>query len=248
VFKLQSPLKVALFTRALFAFLIASAFTPNAFASPERSHRVVRSARVYEGGFFVPLQPFSLDEPRRRAAATVNLAYYAPRAIPRAERLDENEDGEVEAARSWGTGPRPTVPGKRAVLRNGIAYAPAKAPANVKSAIWAANSLRHKPYRWGGGHGSFNDSGYDCSGTVSFALHSAGLLDQPLPSRDFRRFGQRGRGRWITIYSRPGHTFAVIAGLRLDTTDFRYGSEVGPRWHNDVRDTRGFDTRHPAGL
>ena len=142
----------------------------------------------------------------------------------------------------------PTVPGKRAMLRDGMAYAPANAPDNVKAAIWAANKLRGKPYVWGGGHGSFSDYGYDCSGTVSFALHHAGLLDVPLPSNDFVRYGKRGRGKWITVYARRGHTFAVIAGLRLDTTDLRYGTDVGPRWHDDFRDPRGFATRHPEGL
>ena len=142
---------------------------------------------------------------------------------------------------------RPVVAGDRAILRNGIAYAPSRAPDNIKNAIWAVNTLRRKPYVWGGGHGSFNDYGYDCSGAVSFALHYAGLLDAPLPSNDFRRYGKRGRGRWITIYSRDGHTFAIIAGLRLDTTDMRDGGAVGPRWYADGRDTHGFDARHPAG-
>ena len=132
-------------------------------------------------------------------------------------------------------------------MRNGIAYAPSRAPDNIKNAIWAVNTLRRKPYVWGGGHGSFNDYGYDCSGAVSFALHYAGLLDAPLPSNDFRRYGKRGRGRWITIYSRDGHTFAIIAGLRLDTTDMRDGGAVGPRWYADGRDAHGFDARHPAG-
>ncbi len=140
------------------------------------------------------------------------------------------------------------VSGKHAVLRNGVAHPPSNAPAAVRNAIVAANSLRRKPYVWGGGHGSFNDRGYDCSGTVSFALHGAGVLGAPLPSSEFTRFGERGRGRWITIYARSGHTFAVIAGLRLDTTDFRNGGNTGPRWHADPRDTRGYVARHPAGL
>jgi len=140
------------------------------------------------------------------------------------------------------------VPGNRAVLRTGIAYAPANAPDGVKHAIWAVNSIRNRPYVWGGGHGSFHDYGYDCSGTVSFALHYAGMLEQPLPSSDFLRYGERGRGRWVTIYSRHGHVFAMIAGLRLDTTDLRYGSDVGPRWYVDGRDACGFQARHPVGL
>jgi hypothetical protein len=138
--------------------------------------------------------------------------------------------------------------GSRAILQGGIAYAPAHAPQSVKNAIWASNTLRRKPYIWGGGHGSFHDRGYDCSGTVSFALHGAGAIAAPLPSGDFMRYGERGRGRWFTIYARPGHTFAVIAGLRLDTTDLQNGGNTGPRWHADLRDTRGYVARHPAGM
>ena len=123
---------------------------------------------------------------------------------------------------------------------------PPMPPDAVKRAIWAANGLRRMPYKWGGGHGSFSDTGYDCSGTVSYALHFAGLLDSPVSSSDLLNFGQRGRGRWITIYCRNGHTFAMIAGLRLDTTG-DYGTE-GPRWHADGREGWGFEARHPAGL
>ena len=140
------------------------------------------------------------------------------------------------------------VSGNRAMLRHGVAYAPANAPDRVKNAIWAVNTIRNRPYVWGGGHGSFSDSGYDCSGAVSFALHYASALSQPVPSSDFLSYGERGRGRWITIYSRRGHTFATIAGLRLDSTDLRYGGDIGPRWYIDGRDTWGFRARHPAGL
>ena len=143
-------------------------------------------------------------------------------------------------------GSQPMVSGSRAVVRNGVAYAPSNAPDSVKHAIWAANTLRRMPYKWGGGHGSFFDSGYDCSGTVSFALHYAGVLDTPAASSDLLNYGEHGRGRWITIYSREGHTFAVIAGLRLDTTG-DYGTE-GPRWHANLRDTWGYEARHPIGL
>jgi hypothetical protein len=141
----------------------------------------------------------------------------------------------------------PTVPGNRAVIRRGKAAAPANAPEHVKRAIWALNRIVGKPYKRGGGHGTFVDNGYDCSGTVSYALHHAGVLASPIPSSEFTRFGQRGRGRWITVYARPGHVFAVIAGLRLDTTDFRAGGNVGPRWQNDLRATGGFSARHAEG-
>lgn len=143
----------------------------------------------------------------------------------------------------------PTVPGSTARLCSGVAAAPSSAPLLVKRAIWAGNQLRRKPYRYGGGHRSFFDKGYDCSGTVSYALAAAGLVRSPLSSRDLRSFGSRGCGKWITIYARNGHTFAVIAGLRLDTT--AWNESVGnwaPRWQTTFREPRGFQARHPVGL
>ncbi|MBA3881714.1 MAG: hypothetical protein H0X73_03140 [Chthoniobacterales bacterium] len=198
---------------------------------------------------------------RPDSGEAVRVAYVVPRSpippVPRAEPVDHQdaderstppcEETEEESAQ-FDHGSRPMVDGSRAVLRRGIAYAPSEAPQAVKNAIWAANTLRNKPYVWGGGHGSFYDRGYDCSGTVSFALHAAGAIGSPIPSSDLRRYGERGRGRWFTIYSRNGHTFAVIAGLRLDTTDFANGGDSGPRWHTDMRDTGGYVVRHPARM
>lgn len=144
----------------------------------------------------------------------------------------------------------PTVSGSVARLRwGGQAAAPERAPLAVRRAIWAANQLRSKPYRYGGGHRSFHDGGYDCSGTVSYALGAAGLIKSPMSSSDFRRFGARGRGKWITVYAREGHTFAIIAGLRLDTTPYdNYVTHWAPRWQTIPRMPRGFEARHPVGL
>jgi hypothetical protein len=143
----------------------------------------------------------------------------------------------------------PTVPGDKARLRGGQASAPENAPLVVKRAIWAANQLRSKPYRYGGGHASFVDNAYDCSGTVSYSLGGAGLIKSPMSSSDFRRFGESGHGKWITVYARNGHTFAVIAGLRLDTTPYVTGRERWkPAWQPTPRMPHGFDARHPVGL
>ena len=143
----------------------------------------------------------------------------------------------------------PVVPGKKARLYSGQAAAPKKAPAAVKRAIWAANQICSKPYQYGGGHRSFDDDGYDCSGTVSYALAAAGLIRSPMSSRELRKYGRRGRGKWITIYARKGHTFAVIAGLRLDTTPYdNYTGRWAPRWQTTDRPPRGFVARHPVGL
>jgi hypothetical protein len=237
--------------RARFDCFITIAFAlliSNAFGEPTPVRHVRHRELVYEGRpADVPLQPFSLDRTSPHPSIPIQVAYYAPRAGPRAEPIVRWED-DVRAESEMTGSSHPTVSGNRAMLRHGVAYAPANAPDRVKNAIWAVNTIRNRPYVWGGGHGSFSDSGYDCSGAVSFALHYAGGLSQPLPSSDFLSYGERGRGCWITIYSRRGHTFAVIGGLRLDTTGLRYGGDIGPRWYTDVRDTWGFQARHPAGL
>ena len=151
-------------------------------------------------------------------ARPIRVAYLARRMSatePQAESEDEYDqeqgqenDGKADAQIER-RGDGPTVAGKRAVLRNGIAYAPSRAPQDVKNAIWAANTLRRKPYVWGGGHGSFEDYGYDCSGTVSYALHHAGVLGTAMGSSEFLRYGERGWGRWVMIYAGQGHTLVV---------------------------------------
>jgi cell wall-associated NlpC family hydrolase len=145
---------------------------------------------------------------------------------------------------------QPVVPGAVAQIVNGVAYAPDQAPDQVKQAIWAANQIVGMPYRLGGGHKlGFTDKAYDCSGTVSFALHGGNLLAVPRDSSSFLRYGARGKGQWVTVYTNPGHAFAVIAGLRLDTSaagDPAGGS--GPRWRPNLRSTRGYKARHPVGL
>ncbi len=144
----------------------------------------------------------------------------------------------------------PTVDGTVAKLqKDGTAAAPALAPEPVKQAIWAANKLIGKPYRYGGGHRRFNDTGYDCSGTVSYALKGGDLLDSPLDSSSFMRWEQAGKGDWITVYTNPGHAFVVIAGLRLDTSATGDPSgNKGPRWRPTLRTTKGFRARHPEGF
>ena len=146
--------------------------------------------------------------------------------------------------------PKPVVPGARAVLlADGTAAAPADAPANVQNAIWAANTLQKLPYRYGGGHKSFiSRRGYDCSGTVSFALKAAGLLKRPLDSGSFMRWGKKGPGAWFTVYTSPGHAYAVIAGLRLDTSSAGAGGGSGPRWRAKGRPSAGYKIRHPRGF
>lgn len=134
-------------------------------------------------------------------------------------------------------------PVRKARLIRGKAYAPASAPARVKRVINWANRIRNKPYRWGGGHGSFYDRGYDCSGAVSFALRGGRFLRSPLASTGFMGWGKRGKGRWITVYTNPSHAYLVVAGLRFDTSMTRGN---GPGWSKSLRSTRGrFVRRHP---
>jgi cell wall-associated NlpC family hydrolase len=143
--------------------------------------------------------------------------------------------------------PVPPVPGAVAKLSadGRTAIPPAAAPQVVKLAIYAANKITRKPYRYGGGHRSFKDSAYDCSGSVSYALHGAGLVATPLDSRDFMRWGLKGPGQWITVFTNPGHAYTVIAGLRFDTSG---SGESGPRWRVAARSSRGYRSRHFLGL
>ena len=129
------------------------------------------------------------------------------------------------------------------------AIPPENAPQPVKDAIAAANRITDKPYRYGGGHGQWEDSGYDCSGAVSYALHGGDLLDQPLDSSGLARWGKAGAGEWITVYANSGHAYVVIAGLRFDTSAYNdSGGEKGPRWRETQRPSSGYTARHPDGL
>jgi cell wall-associated NlpC family hydrolase len=132
----------------------------------------------------------------------------------------------------------------------GLASVPPAAPARVAAIINAANSVARKPYVYGGGHGrladeTFVDTAYDCSGSVSFALAAAGLVNSPMDSSALARFGKPGPGRWVTIYANAGHAFMTVAGLRFDTSG---RDATGSRWQADSRTVAGFTVRHPAGL
>ena len=160
--------------------------------------------------------------------------------------LSGGDESTAPPAPDVPAGPKPVVPGALAAMgQNGFAFAPKRAPYRVKLAIWAANQLRNKPYKWGGGHRTWSDSGYDCSGSVSYVLRAAGLIGGPLTSGGFTRYGAKGAGRWISIYANRGHVFMVIAGLRFDTSGL---GEKGPRWRPYARSAAGFKVRHPVGL
>jgi cell wall-associated NlpC family hydrolase len=142
--------------------------------------------------------------------------------------------------------PEVVVPGATgSVTAEGFGVPPRSAPAVVKKVIAAGNVIAKTPYKWGGGHGSWDDTGYDCSGSVSYALHGAGLLDSPLVSGDLAHWGERGPGRWITIYANADHVYMVVAGMRFDTSA---RSRTGSRWTTEERSSAGFSVTHPDGL
>jgi cell wall-associated NlpC family hydrolase len=157
-----------------------------------------------------------------RVAGTGGAAFTPP---PPPEQVVAGEDGKVNG--------------------DGFAVPPRSAPKVVKEVVAAGNVIAKTPYKWGGGHARWDDTGYDCSGSVSFALHAAGLLDSPLVSGDFARWGDRGAGRWITIYGNAEHVYMIVAGMRFDTSS---RSRTGSRWTMEQRPSDGFAVTHPAGL
>ena len=139
--------------------------------------------------------------------------------------------------------PAPTE--EATVGSDGLAVAPASAPPEVQAVIAAGNKIATKPYKYGGGHGRWNDTGYDCSGSVSYALRGGGLISRAHDSGEFMRYGKSGRGAWITIYANSGHAYMVVAGLRFDTSARRRGSS---RWTETSRSSRGYTARHPTNF
>jgi cell wall-associated NlpC family hydrolase len=180
----------------------------------------------------VPTKPVSDPSTLPPASAGTNGTHIPHRATARQEALFAH-------SRAAAAG------GSTAILLSGVALAPPDAPEAVKGAINAANTIVGRPYIWGGGHGSWYSQGYDCSGSVSFALYGGGLIPRPLTSSDLERWGAPGPGRWITVYANAGHTFAEIAGLRWDTVGDENGT--GPRWHLAPASGAGFVVRHPPG-
>jgi cell wall-associated NlpC family hydrolase len=181
------------------------------------------------------VRSFEADEDRRANGAATRFEQRLVRS--RAASAPPEEEEEVDV---------PAPAGEEAYLdENGLAVAPVSAPPEVQAIIAAGNEIATKPYKYGGGHGKWNDTGYDCSGSMSYALHGAGLLDTALDSTGFMSWGERGRGEWVTTYAHGGHAYMVVAGLRFDTSARRV---TGNRWSDEMRSPRGYTIRHPEGL
>ncbi|HEU4701879.1 MAG TPA: peptidoglycan-binding protein [Conexibacter sp.] len=173
----------------------------------------------------------------QRAQGLTADGVVGPATVAALRRLGEGGS----AGDSGDTAPAPV--GRARLRADGTAVAPADAPAAVKAVIAAGNRIATKPYRYGGGHGRWEDVGYDCSGSLSYALHGGGLISTQLDSTGFESYGARGPGRWITVYGNSGHAYMVVAGLRFDT------SGASPsRWQSDMRSSAGYVVRHPSGF
>ena len=197
-------------------------------------------------GHFGPATARRVKSWERRSERTVNGRVSRPDA--RKLRSQVNAGVTVYSQPQPEAPPAQPATGEKAVLNaDGTATAPESAPDVVKAVIAAGNQIIDKPYKYGGGHGKWEDSGYDCSGSMSYALHGGGLLDKALTSSDFSSWGKAGKGAWITTYGSGGHSFMVVAGLRFDT-GYNDGDSDGPDWSTKMRPGSGYSVRHPAGL
>ncbi|HEV2821038.1 MAG TPA: putative peptidoglycan-binding domain-containing protein [Solirubrobacteraceae bacterium] len=152
-----------------------------------------------------------------------------------------------EGGRDKGPTPGAAPEGAQArITEDGFAVAPAHAPEAVKQIIAAGNEIAHKPYKYGGGHGRWEDDGYDCSGSVSYALYKAGIVKSSMPSGRYMNWEQAGEGDWVTVYAHEGHMYMVVAGLRFDTSGREGDSDS--RWHEEMRDPKAYRVRHVEGL
>jgi peptidoglycan hydrolase CwlO-like protein len=187
-----------------------------------------------------------VNELGARSKATSKLHDLTVRldALQRKAAAEAAAAARAAATQSAGTTGGAVVSGL-AINTGGMVKAPPGAPAAIGQVMAAGNAIATLPYIWGGGHGSFHASGYDCSGSVSYALAAAGLLTSPLDSTGFESWGAPGPGRWITVYANAGHAFMVVAGWRFDTVAL---AEGGTRWAQSMASTAGFVARHPAGL
>jgi len=207
---------------------------PRAELPPLPAHRSPRVVEPVAGGAAAAERTPASSAPASRSSAVPAAS------APARARVAAPDDLALSRPSTAGDGVHDAT-----ALPNGIALPPLEAPTAVRQIIEAGNVIARTPYLWGGGHGKWLDTGYDCSGSVSFALAAAGLLDAPLASGPLMSWGEAGAGKWVTIWSSPAHVFMEVAGIRFDTSGQRV---TGSRWQNDMRSTAGFVARHPRGL
>jgi hypothetical protein len=189
---------------------------------------------------------------RRLAVAGTTILCLLAIAVPASAQTGGS--GPPGSTTTTTTTPAPAPvgpPGKATIRKDGTAVAPADAPAQIQAAIAAANAIHTLPYVWGGGHRTFYDSGYDCSGSVSYVLHAAGLLTSPMTSGSLATsWGVPGHGRWITVFGNASHAYMVIAGKRFDTSSGgdRWNQGSGPRWRKKKRRPIGFTSKYYPGF
>jgi len=187
---------------------------------------------------------------RRLAVAGITAASVLAVAVPAAAQTGgTGTPGGTTTTTTTTTTPL-APPGRAKLRKDGTALAPADAPANIQAAIAAGNAIHTYPYRWGGGHRTFYDKGYDCSGAVSYVLHAAGFLASPMPSGPLASsWGTPGKGRWITVYANASHAYMVVAGLRFDTSAVgeRLNQGSGPRWRATKRKPLGYTAKYYPG-
>jgi len=228
-----------------FLAILASAAGLSACGGSEHSS----TASSNPAGAAVEPLPTRKTRPKAVEPVAGESAEYA--ALPTEEPTSDAAPAPAGASaplgkRKRGDGPTSDVAISEAEVRKeGVALPPIEAPQAVRDIIEAGNQIARTPYLWGGGHGKWLDKGYDCSGSVSYALAAAGLLGGPLDSGRLMGWGKPGKGKWVTIYTNPGHVFLVVAGVRFDTSGNRV---TGSRWQASVRGTGGFVARHPPGL
>jgi cell wall-associated NlpC family hydrolase len=222
----------------------------NRLANLEQRDRVLTTEILGQRNHVAALQGAlltrQLSELGARSRATSKLHDINGRLITLEKKAAAQAAAAARAAVTQGPGTSgATKVGGLAINTGGMVQPPPGAPAAVAQVIAAGNAIATLPYVWGGGHGSFHAGGYDCSGSVSYALAAAGLLTSPLDSTGFESWGEPGPGRWITVYANAGHAFMVVAGWRFDTVAL---AEGGTRWSQSMASTGGFVARHPPGL
>jgi len=229
----------------LAALVILAAVAAGTGAAVAGAPAATRPAKIAPVPSPLSVPPVLEQAAQRLEAAAKPARKRTPNRTAKRTAQPEMQTVEPVAPRSRGDAADDPALVKADVLENGIALPPLDSPAEVRAIIEAGNAIARTPYKWGGGHGRWQDTGYDCSGSVSFALASAGLLSGPLASGPLMSWGLPGKGRWITVWSNPGHVFMEVAGVRFDTG----GTHVtGSRWQATMRSTAGFVARHPPGL